>query len=258
MNRALLKSNARQQLGGGIFKENWLNGLVAMLIFSAILSAASSVFSGIVALIGLGSGSFFQTVMDMADFGNYAMNDPELSAEMIAASLMKNILPVYAGMLCSGLLVSILLTGPFTYGLGKTFLDLVMGGEKVKIESVFSGFRKYGENVLLGFMMGLFTALWSLLFIIPGIVKAFAYSMSFYVKVEHPDYGWRECMKESERLMKGYKFSYFVLQLSFIGWYIVGMLTFGIGMLWVLPYQECTNANFYAWLSAQKRGPEAY
>jgi uncharacterized membrane protein len=49
-----------------------------------------------------------------------------------------------------------------------------------------------------------------------------------------------------------------VLQLSFIGWYIVSMFTFGIGLLWVMPYQECTNANFYAWLTAKKSATEAF
>ena len=256
MNRALLKANARRQLGGDIFKANWLSGLVAVLIVLVITRTAASILSGIVA-VGFGTGSMFRMLTDPAGLGNNVLNGQNVPPEEIITMVVNTFLPIYAGIIGSAFLVDILISGPFTYGLGKTFLDLVMGGETVKIESVFSGFRKYGENVLLWFMRGLFVFLWSLLFIIPGIVKSLAYAMSYFVKVEHPDYSWRQCMKESERLMKGYKFAYLVLNLSFIGWYIVSMFTFGIGMLWVLPYQECTDANFYAWLTAQKSATEA-
>ena len=249
MDRTLLKTNAKQQLGGSIFAENWLLGLVSFLIFSTMLGMASSVLLGIFGLFG--SGSFIKTMMELS---NSVMTDPEsLPPDYMIGLMNKTILPLYGGALCAGLIANVLITGPFTYGLCKTFYDLVMGGERVKLDTVFSGFRKYGETVLLGFMVSLFTALWSLLFIVPGIVKAFAYSMSYYVKAEHPEYTWRQCMDQSQSLMRGYKGRYFVLQLSFIGWYIVGSLAFGIGVLWVYPYHECTNANFYAWLTAQKR-----
>jgi uncharacterized membrane protein len=65
-------------------------------------------------------------------------------------------------------------------------------------------------------------------------------------------------MEESQTLMRGHKGAYFVLQLSFIGWYIVSMFTFGIGLLWVIPYQDGTNANFYAGLTAKKSATEAF
>lgn len=147
----------------------------------------------------------------------------------------------------------LLITGPLTYGLAKVFLHLVYGEDRVNIAYVFDGFREdFGGNIVLTIMIGIFTFLWSLLFIIPGIIKAFSYSMAYYIKADHPDYDWRRCINESKELMRGYKGAYFVLQLSFIGWYFVCLFTFGLGYLWLAPYQQCTNANFYAWLTAQK------
>lgn len=245
MDRALLKANARRQLGGGIFSENWLNGLLVVLIYSAIVGAASSVISGVTGVFSLFP---LWNLSSFTDMFSSVLNDPEAySPEFVLISLYQRFMPVYIGVFGAGLLISVLLVGPFTYGISKTFYDLVMGGEKIKIETMFSGFRKYGETVLLGIMMSLFTALWSLLFIIPGIVKMYAYVLSYFVKIDHPEYTCGQCMKESQRLMKGCKFSYFILQISFFGWFIVGALVCGVGNWFVLPYLLCTNANFYAW-----------
>ena len=94
-------------------------------------------------------------------------------------------------------------------------------------------------------MIEVFTFLWSLLFVIPGIIKAFSYSMAYYVKIDHPEYDWNACIKESMRIMDGHKMELFVLMLSFIGWTIVGLCACGIGLLWVEPYIETAYANFY-------------
>ena len=241
MDRKLLKSNAKQQLGGSIFSENWLLALVCCLILSAIVSAVSS--AGAMVSGGFSFGKMF-TVMQQNMYNEDAVYEV---VSMYPA--------MFAGTGVSSVLV-LLVSGPLSFGLAKVFLRLVYGEPKVKIETMFDGFREdFGGTVLLILMIGIFTFLWSLLFIIPGIVKGIAYSMAYYIKVEHPDYDWRRCIGESQELMRGYKGQYFVLQLSFIGWYIVGFLTFGLGLLWVSPYVECTNANFYAWLTAQKGQP---
>ncbi|MBO6019888.1 MAG: DUF975 family protein [Clostridia bacterium] len=99
--------------------------------------------------------------------------------------------------------------------------------------------------MLLGLLQYIFIFLWSLLFIIPGIVKMYSYSMSYYLAINHPDWDWKQCIDESRRIMDGNKWKLFVLDLSFIGWYIVGMLACGIGVLWVYPYNEAARAEFY-------------
>ena len=147
---------------------------------------------------------------------------------------------------------TIILMGPLAYGVSKVFLRRVYGDENIKIETMFDGFKDdFGGTLLLGLMQSVFIFLWSMLFVIPGIIKTYSYAMSFYIKVDHPEYDWQACLNASKTMMRGHKAELFVLDLSFIGWTIVGMLALGIGTLWVAPYMECTRANFYACLSAQ-------
>jgi uncharacterized membrane protein len=94
-------------------------------------------------------------------------------------------------------------------------------------------------------MIYIFTFLWSLLFVIPGIVKAYAYSMAYYIKVDNPSWDWKTCIDESQKIMDGHKMELFLLELSFIGWWCVGLATCGIGMFWVAPYMNATRVHFY-------------
>jgi uncharacterized membrane protein len=84
------------------------------------------------------------------------------------------------------------------------------------------------------------------LFIVPGIVKYYAYSMAPYIKNDNPSYDWKQCLDESQRIMAGRKWELFCLDVSFIGWLIIGYLTCGIGMLWVTPYMQAAHTSFYA------------
>lgn len=107
------------------------------------------------------------------------------------------------------------------------------------------GFNNYVHVVATTVLMAVKIMLWSLLLVIPGIVKAFAYAMTPYILVEHPEYSASEAIAASEKMMKGHKYDYFWLELSFIGWYILSVLTLGIGFLWLLPYAQCASAAFY-------------
>ena len=139
-----------------------------------------------------------------------------------------------------------LILGAVEYGSARLFLGQARSGAPMELGELFSGFSSdFGELFLLGFLTSLFTALWALLFVIPGIVKAYSWSLIYYIKLDHPEYGWRECMKESAAMMRGYKMKLFLLDLSFIGWYIVGSLCLGVGTLWVVPYHTATHAQFY-------------
>lgn len=143
-------------------------------------------------------------------------------------------------------ILPLILTGPLTVGVASIFLGLTRDKKEIKLEDAFGGFvNNIGDNIVLGLLISLFTALWSLLFLIPGIIKAYSYSMSYYIKNDHPEYTWQQCIDESRHIMDGNKAKLFLLDLSFIGWIIVGMLCFGIGVLWVTPYMEAAHANFY-------------
>ena len=149
-------------------------------------------------------------------------------------------------------LASILIAGPLGVGVAGVFLTAVRTGEKVKIENMFNGFKDFGGNCALGILIALFTFLWALLFIIPGIVKAISYSMAYYIKNDHPEYDVKTCIAESKRMTNGYKWQIFCLYLSFIGWILLGMLCCGIGILFVSPYISASVAEFYDQLKAKE------
>ena len=107
--------------------------------------------------------------------------------------------------------------------------------------------------LLVSILVGVFTFLWTLLFIIPGIVAALSYSMATYLIVD-TDLDANDAIKESKRMMKGYKWDYFVFGLSFIGWIILVPLTFGILYIWLLPYMYVSMAIYYEKLKAKANG----
>ena len=149
---------------------------------------------------------------------------------------------------------AIILVGPLSYGSNYAFLKTAREGGSINMGDLFKGFTAdFSQTFLIGLMTTIFTALWSLLFVIPGIVKAYAYSLAYYIKVDHPEYGWRECIQQSQSMMNGHKMELFVLDLSFLGWLIVGAFCFGIGELWVSAYMEAAHAQFYEGLLAAPR-----
>ena len=143
-----------------------------------------------------------------------------------------------------GSIITFLITGPLTLGLTIVFSNLIKG-EKAEIANVFDGFKNFVDSFLLYILNGLFTALWSLLFVIPGIVMSYAYSMSFYILKDNPELSANEARKQSIEMMRGNKWRLFCLDLSFIGWSLLSMLTFGILMLWVTPVMQASHAAFY-------------
>lgn len=163
---------------------------------------------------------------------------------LLLAILVTEAILSFAGFTFIGMII---LLGPVNIGVASYTLHLIRQTEqKNKIEPLLDGFRgNVGTNILVGVLAALFVVLWSLLFVIPGIIKAISYSQSFYIALEHPEYDANTCITESRKMMNGRKWRYFCLQLSFIGWYIVGAICFGIGVLWVEAYREAANAEFY-------------
>ncbi len=160
------------------------------------------------------------------------------------------IVSAISGIASTTVIIPLLITGPLSFGAAKVFLKLARSGDPIKIEDTFSGFTSdIGGNIILGLLISIFTFLWSLLFVIPGIIKAYSYSMAFHIKHDNPAYTWQQCIDESRKMMDGNKMRLFLLDLSFIGWIIVGVLCFGIGTLWVAPYMATAHANFYEEIS---------
>ncbi|NTW71964.1 MAG: DUF975 family protein [Eubacteriaceae bacterium] len=139
---------------------------------------------------------------------------------------------------------TLLLGGPVTFGTAYFFLRIARKNEP-EISNVFLGFRKYGTTFLCYFIQNLFIILWMILLIIPGIIAAISYSMSFYLLVDYPMLGAMDALSFSKELMKGHKGRFFLLLLSFIGWFLLGVITLGIAYLYVIPYQNASMSVFY-------------
>ncbi len=124
------------------------------------------------------------------------------------------------------------------------YLNLTKG-IPAAVGDMFCRMDTFGKALWLQILTAFFTFLWSLLFVIPGIIKAYSYSMAQYVLAEHPEKTAREALNESKRIMEGHKMELFVLHLSFFWWHLLGAITFGIAYIYVTPYMSCTVANFY-------------
>jgi len=140
----------------------------------------------------------------------------------------------------------ILISGPISYGFAWVFLRQSRDGAPMEIGELFCGFSEdFVQTMLIGLLTSLFTALWTILFFPIGIVKGYAYSMAYFVKADNPHLNANDCITLSREIMDGHKIELFVLDLSFIGWYILGYLCLGVGVLWVIPYHNAARAQFY-------------
>lgn len=143
-----------------------------------------------------------------------------------------------------GSIASICITGPLTLGSAYVYLNLTIGyGPDVNV--LFSGFKRFTDALVLTLLISIFTFLWSLLFIVPGIIKAISYSQAYYILAEHPEMSAKEALDESIAMMDGHKMDYFVLGLSFILWLLLCCITCGLAILYVGPYMEATFVQFY-------------
>lgn len=143
-----------------------------------------------------------------------------------------------------GPIVALLFYPFFTLGLITFFLK-ISRNEEVEIETLFPKFSLFWKAAGLSFIVGLFSALWSLLLIIPGIIASLSYSMVFYILIDNPEIKILDAIKESKRITNGYKMDILILNLSFIGWALLSCLTLGIGFLFLRPYVHTTNAILY-------------
>ncbi|SUY45114.1 integral membrane protein [Clostridium putrefaciens] len=144
-----------------------------------------------------------------------------------------------------GKIILLLLQGPMLFGLSKFFLQFKRTRENVSYEVLFSGFSKFKDTFLLGVIIQLAVIVGIILLIIPGIVIALMYSQAFPIMVDNPNVSAIEALSMSRRYMKGNLMRLFLLQLSFIGWSLLSILSVGIGFIWLQPYYQLSTINFY-------------
>ena len=274
--RKELKSRGRFALK----KKYWCSVLVALLLTLAVAGGAgvSASSASKRAQDAAGGSIDFSQVQSVDDFVG-ALQDAgvELSAEdraglaQIGDALQSiqndpdrdKIIAAVVGIIAAAIfgvvlivclistLVDIFLFNPIEVGCQAFFANNSRGvGELGDLGRGFS--PGYGRVVKTMFLRGLYVALWSLLFIIPGVIKSYSYRMVPYILADQPELGGNAAITRSREMMAGNKWKAFVLDLSFIGWELLSCLTLGVlGLFYVKPYRYCTNAELYQALKAQ-------
>lgn len=140
-------------------------------------------------------------------------------------------------------ILSILLL-PIVYGYEISYLEMVRG-KKLDFSMLFEGFKDYGRILGTTLLVAIYTLLWTLLLIIPGIIKAYSYSMTSFILKDNPELQYNGAIDKSMEMMRGKKMKLFILDLSFIGWAILSLFTLGIGFLFLSSYIQSSHAVFY-------------
>lgn len=152
-------------------------------------------------------------------------------------------------------LVGTLLVGlPVAYGFTILMFSVIKGAKDIDLGILFEGFKDYSRIMGTVVLVFIYTFLWSLLLIIPGIIKHYSYAMTPYILKEEPEMKNNAAIEKSMVMMDGNKMKLFMLDLSFIGWAILCLFTFDIGFFFLQPYMQASHAAFYEDLKAQQGG----
>ena len=231
------RARARAALGG-----HWTSAVgttfLAALLGGEICSSGGDI-SGITSLIKK------ENMTDETYYREIFGGVPSSAWIMLAGILMG-----FVAILMVWALVQLFVGSFVSLGLIQYNLNLI-DGKDATVGQIFSKSFLFGKALWLRIRTAIFIFLWSLLLVIPGIIKAYAYSMAGYIMTENSEMSAKEAMEVSQQMMRGNKWRLFCLQFSFIGWMILGTLTMGIGFLWVNPYMNAAITAFYDDISRQ-------
>ena len=211
-----IRANAREALKG-----NWFIAIIASFI--------AGTFGA------LGTGISSAGAEGVEDFSKLS----ELTTEEILVTVA-----VFGGITLLGLIISIAISALIVIGYAQFNLDLVDGYDP-KISTIFSKGKQIRTTIAAYILVLLRVILGLILFIVPGIIAAYKYSMVHYIIAENPGITAREALERSKDIMDGNKFRFFRFGLTFIGWGLLEALTFGIASIWVTPYIQASYAAFY-------------
>ncbi|MBR5479174.1 MAG: DUF975 family protein [Clostridia bacterium] len=197
------------------------------------------IVAGIIGSVSNGFITFGQNLSEVL-----GMVDPsEMDSTMMAGAMLLNVVVIVSAII--GLIVGIFVTNAVTVGLCNYFIKNT--DSKPSLKDVFSGFKvKYGRNIGTLLLVGIKTVLWTILFIIPGIIKSYEYAIIPYILADDPEISSKDAFAKAKQMMKGNKWRLFKLEFSFIGWFLLCILTLGLGTFFLMPYINAANAEFYA------------
>ena len=208
-----MKTNSEiRQESLALLKGNWGSAVVVALVFLLLVYACSLVAT----LLGMSTG---ESVGD---------------SDGVTIQLFS-------------MLASILVVFPLTFSLIKLFLGFVRGEQKIQVGDIFAGFKKpyYGKSIGVYILVVIFTFLWALLLIVPGIIKSLSYSLAPYILADNPELTANEAINQSMKMMNGHKMQLSLILLGYLGFALLSILALGIPLLWLYPYYQVVLAKFY-------------
>lgn len=169
----------------------------------------------------------------------------KLQGKWGTAILVSLIISVISGIAAGTGIGSLLLWGFLMVGSASFFLALVRD-DNPRLENAFDGLHgNLGSTLIAGLLYNIFIMLWTMLFFVPGLVKSYSYAMTFHILKDNPEMSGKDAITKSREMMNGNKWRLFCLDFSFIGWYLLCVVTCGIAALWVAPYMSAAHAAFY-------------
>lgn len=204
----------------------------------------------IAGLLG-GGGATTSVTNYLSKANNSASSGGDYELALLLATLIMGFVAVAALL---GFIYQIFVGNLITVGKNRFFINSRETEQSVGV--IFHNFKqgRYLSSVLTMFLYRLFIGLWTLLFIIPGVIKTYEYYFMPYIIADQPDITYKDAFAISKEMTSGLKMDIFVLELSFIGWYILSVFTCGIGLLFISPYVEATRAELYICLKARRLG----
>jgi uncharacterized membrane protein len=143
-----------------------------------------------------------------------------------------------------GWIGGLIVDGPLLLGC-VTFFLFLSRKQEAKLSLLFEGFQNFTRALVAYLLLILYVLLWTLLLIIPGIMAALSYSQTFFILAENPKIEGRDAIRRSKAMMVGNRWKLFCLFWRFFGWCLLGILSLGIGFLWIIPYMQTSLARFY-------------
>ena len=170
-------------------------------------------------------------------------------AQPVVFTLVYIIISAVLSGIGSGMLSILLL--PMAYSYSISFLDNKRTGKDFKVETLFDGYKDFLRILGTLVLQNVYIFLWTLLLIVPGVIKSMSYSQTCYVLKDNPELSFNAAIERSMAMMEVHKMQYFLLMLSFIGWLLLTILTCGIAALWVSPYMNATFAHYYEYVKEE-------
>ena len=151
------------------------------------------------------------------------------------------------------LLAAIVVGYPLTLGYAMVWLNVARNNSHPEVKDLFDGFTRRYHRSAMGTLLlqNIYTVLWTLLLIVPGIIKSIEYAMTPFIVADEPELGCNEAIEKSMAMMRGHRWQFFKMYLGMIGWMILGVFTCYIAWLWIVPYYQMVFAKFYLELKGE-------